>query len=46
MYIGKFTSDEVITENKIEPILSNKLYQTMKKYPLKNFATSLKKNLK
>lgn len=41
--IGKFTSGELLSENKIESILSNKLYQSMVQYPLKKFVTSFDK---
>ncbi len=41
--IEKFTSDELLTENKIESILSKKLYKSMIQYPLKNFVTSFDK---
>ncbi len=38
--IGKFTSGELLSENKIESILNHKLYQIMVKYPLKRNVTS------
>ena len=38
--IGKFTSGEILSENKIESILSNKLFQVMEKYPLRKNVTS------
>ncbi len=41
--IGEFISDEVLTEGKIESILSNKLYETMVKYPLKKHVTNSEK---
>ncbi len=43
--MGKFTSDEQISENKIEPILNNKLYKTMTRYPVKNHITSAEQEL-
>ncbi len=41
--VGKFTSDEHALENKIEAILSNKLYSTMVKYPVKKHVTVFEK---
>ncbi len=42
--VGKFTSDERAIENKIEPLLSKKLYQTMIKYPVKKHVTNFEKS--
>lgn len=43
--VKEFTSKEVLPEGRIEPILSNKLYKTMVRYPLKNYVTSADKVL-
>lgn len=42
--VEKFSSKELLLENKIESIISTKLYQSMIRYPLKNHVTRFEKS--
>jgi starch synthase (maltosyl-transferring) len=41
--INEFTSENILPENKIEPILNNKLFSTMVKYPVKDHVMNYEK---